>query len=457
MISILDFGARPDGPEAQTLAIQRAIDACAAQGGGTVQIPAGLYITGTLVLRSHITLELSNGAILRGSPRLEDYPEVGGSFVDAVGQQRNRCLLFAERATGVALIGLGTIDGNGGAFARSQDGRPFMVRFVDCSQVRVSDVTLRDSPGWVSHYLGCQNVLIQGVTIRSHVNDNNDGIDLDSCRGVRIAQCDIDTGDDAICIKATRAAPCENIVITGCVLRSHWAALKLGTESAGDFRNILISDIVIHDTHGGGLKIISMDGCRLENVHVSNLIMDGVSGPIFLRLGARLRRYFADQPERSPGTLRHVSIRHVTGRVTENGDPLYGCWPRKAGIIVTGIPGHAIEDVLFEDIDLSFPGGGTTADAACHAVPEQETAYPEFPVFHPLPSWGFYLRHARNIRLRDVHLRLDSPDARPVVFTDDVHQLQLAGVEVDGRPLDLAAAHDLVARSFPETAPDKPF
>ena len=445
-LSITQFGAVQGERSVQTAAIQKAIDTCAEAGGGTVGVPAGVYLSGTLVLRSRVTLHLDNGAVLKGSPRREDYPEVGSGFVDAVGQQRNRCLIYAAHAYGPAITGLGTIDGNGGAFGYEEDGRPFMIRFVDCTQVRVQDVTLRDSPGWVSHYLGCENVCIQGVTIRSHTNGNNDGIDLDCCRGVRIAACDIDTGDDAICIKATRATPCENIVVTGCVIRSVWGALKLGTESAGDFRNIVFSDLVIRDTHGGGLKIISMDGCILENIHASNIVMDRVSGPIFLRLGRRLRRYFADQPERPPGQVRNVSIRNVTARVWEEGYPLFGKLPRKAGIIVTGVPGHDIEDVSFENIDLTFPGGGSAGDAARHDVPEQETEYPEFPMFHPLPAWGFYLRHARNVRFRDVRLRTAHPDLRPAFFTDEVSRLRLDAVEINGQPLDAASPPHLVRR-----------
>ena len=445
-LSITQVGAVQGEGSTQTAVIQKAIDTCAEAGSGTVEIPAGVYVSGTLVLRSHVTLHLDNGAVLKGSPRREDYPKVGGSFVDAVGQQRNRCLIYAERAAGPAITGLGTIDGNGSAFGHEEDGRPFMIRFVDCTQVRVQDVTLRDSPGWVSHYLGCENVCIQGVTIRSHTNGNNDGIDLDCCRGVRIAACDIDTGDDAICIKATRATPCENIVVTGCVLRSVWGAFKLGTESAGDFRNIVFSDSVIRDTQGGGLKIISMDGCVLENVHMSNIIMDRVSGPIFLRLGRRLRRYFADQPERPPGSLRHVSICNVTASVWEEGYPLFGKLPRKAGIIATGVPGHHIEDVSFENIDLTFPGGGGAGEAARHDVPEQETEYPEFPMFHPLPAWGFYLRHARNLRFRDVRLRTAQPDLRPAFFTDEVGLLRLDEIEINGEPLDAASPAHLFRR-----------
>lgn len=366
---------------------------------------------------------------------MADYPEVGDGFTDAIGQKRNRCLLYACDAAGVAVTGKGTIDGSGGAYDYCQDGRPFLLRFVDCQDVEVSGVTLRDSPGWVSHYLGCENVLIQGVTIHSHVNGNNDGIDIDACRRVRVMACDVDTGDDAVCIKSTRGTPCEHIIVNGCVLRSRCGAFKLGTESAGDFRNVILSNCIIRDTEGGGVKIISMDGGCVENVHISNVIMDNVAGPIFVRLGRRMRKYFEGQPDRGVGTIANVSLRDITMRVWEKGKPLYGTLPNRAGIIVTGIPGHCVEDLTFENISSVFPGGGTPEEAARRDIPEQEAEYPEFHCFHPLPAWGLYLRHTRNIRLRDVQLRKDAPDARPVLFTDDTQNLKLDGVEVDGEPL----------------------
>ena len=249
---LTDHGAIPGATTVQTAAIQAAIDACAASGGGTVLVPAGTYITGTLQLRDRVTLHLENGAVLKGSDHLVDYPEILGSFTDAVGQKRNRCMFYAVGATGVAITGQGAIDGNGGAFGYDQDGRPFLLRMINCRDVQLTGITLRNSPGWVSHYLGCENVHIHGISIHSHTNGNNDGIDIDSCRRFRVSACDLDCGDDAICIKSTRATPSENIVVTGCVIRSIWGALKLGTESAGDFRNIIISDCVIRDTCGGG-------------------------------------------------------------------------------------------------------------------------------------------------------------------------------------------------------------
>lgn len=436
MINITSHGALAGADLApQTAAIQAALDACAAQGGGTVLVPAGTYRIATLFLRSYVTLQLENGAMLLGSEQLEDYPDLSGGFTDAVGQKRGRCLIYAQGLTGVAITGQGTIDGSGSKYTHEQDNRPFLVRFVDCRDVQMTGVTLQNSPGWVSHYLGCENVLVQGVTIRSNVNGNNDGIDIDSCRRVRIAHCDIVTGDDAICIKSTRATSCENITVTGCVISSVWGALKLGTESAGDFRNIVISDCVIYDTHGGGLKIISMDGCRMENVLVSNIVMDRVSGPIFVRLGSRLRRYYADQPERPVGILRNVTIRNIVAHVWEEGYLLYGKYPRKAGIIITGIPGHCVEDLTLSEVKVVFPGGEQIDSATLPPVPEQEAEYPEFPMFHPNPAWGFYLRHVRNLSLRNVSISTVAPDTRTPIYVQDVAGLVTTDFTVQGQSL----------------------
>lgn len=416
----------------QTARIQEAIDTVAARGGGTVRIGSGVHRIGTIFLRSRVTLHLDNGCVLKGSSNIADYPEVAGGFTDAVGQKRNRCLIYAEDAVSPAITGQGIIDGSGGDFGFEEDGRPFMVRFIDCQDVQVTGVTLQNSPGWVSHYLGCENVRISGITIRSRVNSNNDGIDIDSCRRVRISDCDIDTGDDAVCIKSTRAEPSEDIVVTGCRISSDWGALKLGTESAGDFRNIIFSNIIIRDTNGGGLKLISMDGCRMENVIVENIIMDNVSGPIFIRLGARLRKYHADQPTRPVGSVRGITIRNVRINVWEEGFLLYGKYPRKAGIIVTGIPGHNVEDVTFDQVRVVFPGGGAVTG---EPVAEQEAEYPEFPVFHPLPSWALFLRHARNLVFRDCSFSTVKPDARPSLHVDDVAGLRFQNVAANDQSL----------------------
>jgi polygalacturonase len=429
---ITQYGASRGLTTPQTPFIQKAIDACAANGGGVVVIPPGEFLSGTLWLKSHVTLRVEAGGRLVGSDKIDDYRSDTGMFIDAVDQKRGRCLFYGENAENITIEGQGTIDGRGALFGPDGHDRPFLVRFRRCKKLLVRDITLRDSGGWVSHYLECEQVRITGVTIHSHVNGNNDGIDLDSCRGVIVSDCDIDTGDDAICVKSTTGQSSEDILVNNCRIKSDWGALKLGTESVGDYRNIVISNCVIRDTLGGGLKLISMDGCRMENIMVSNIIMDRVSGPIFLRLGARLRKYFDREARTVPGHMKNIVIQNIRGSVWEKGGPSFGL-PRRAGICVTGIPGHPIENVLFENIEFTFPGGGTPEEANRREVPELIADYPEFPRFGPLPAWGFYIRHARDIRLKEIRLNVEQPDARTPIVIDDVQELKLTDVETRGK------------------------
>jgi hypothetical protein len=433
--NVSEYGASPDANGIQTLSFQAAINATFESGGGTILVPAGRYHIGTLSLRSNVTLHLESGAVLVGSADLTDYPLDFGGFTDAVGQRRGRCLICAVDARRVAISGRGVIDGNGGAFARDLDDRPFLLRFIRCSDVSVTDVSLRDAAAWVSHFMECERVALRGVTIRSRVNANNDGIDIDACRNVRISDCDIDTGDDAVCIKSTTGGPCRNVTVSQCLLKSDWAALKLGTESAGDFQNIIFSHCVIYDTTGGGLKVITTDGGRLENLLVTDLVMHRVSGPIFMQLGSRLRAYHGKPAAEKVGAMRNVTLRNIQADVWEEGEPLWG-QSRRAGICITGLPDVPIEGLTLEDIRIHFPGGGTAREAARLEVPELPDHYPEFTIYAPLPAYGFYVRHARGATLRNIQLQTLLPDARPALVCDDIDDIAIndwsAAMPADG-------------------------
>jgi len=421
MLSVRDAGAQGDGRALETQALQAAIDKVAAVGGGTVVVPAGSYRTGTVVLKSHVTLHLEAGAWLVGSEDIEDYRDDVGMFVDGVGQPRGRSLILAADAENVSVEGRGTIDGSGQAFPKDHPRfaeRPFLIRFVNCRNVSLTGVKLQNAAAWGCHFLNSETILVHGVTIHSRTNLNNDGLDIDGCRRVRISDCDIDTGDDAICLKCTTENPCTDVTVTNCVLSSDCGAIKCGTESVGNFTNITISNCAIRDTHGCGLKLLSVDGSRMENVLVSDLVMDRVTGPIFLRLGARLRTYHQGQSPASIGTLRGVTIRNVRARVVEPGD-------RRSGVCISGIPGHCVEDVSLESIHITYPGGGTVEEAARLDLPEKIDSYPTESMFGVLPAYGFYVRHARDISLKGIRVSAERPDARPALVSEDVEGLEI--------------------------------
>jgi polygalacturonase len=282
-----------NGREFDTKAIQAAIDACAAAGGGVVYFPPGRYHSGGLILKSHVHLYLEAGATLLGSVHLEDYPKTIPKIRSYTDNYTERSLIYGEELDNVGLHGPGTIDGRGGAFKGPYKVRPYLIRLVSCRNVAVTELTIRDSPMWVQHYLACDDVLIHGITVHSRANANNDGIDIDCCQRVVISDSNISSGDDAIVLKSTSSRPTRNVAITNCVLSSHCNAFKLGTESNGGFEDITLSNCTMYDTRLSGLAIEMVDGGLLDGVNISNITMRDVKSVLFIRLGDRGRPFEA--------------------------------------------------------------------------------------------------------------------------------------------------------------------
>jgi polygalacturonase len=421
--------------ETCTQQLQSAIDSCHAGGGGFVTLPPGAYEIGTIHLKSHVHLVLDPGAELLGSRNIADYDPAVIGCIEA--PSFSRCLIYAENASNIGLHGPGMIDGRGtkDVFKPSDDPdqvpeRPMLIRFVDCRDVRMRGVTLKNAASWCCHLVGCEKVWIEDTTIDSRVNVNNDGFDLDSCRDVFIRGCHLFTGDDSICPKSTRDYPCENIIVSDCLISSETAGVKLGTSSAGGFRNVLVKNCIFRDCRMGVLKLLCVDGGVLENVHFSDLIMENVEGPIFIRLGARNvvfdrpkeivydRDDVKDQLPEVRGILRNCSFRNI--RATVRTDD-----PARSGIMVTGVPGNCIENVTFENVDIIFPGGGTTEDAA-RAVPEDERRYPEQFFFGVLPCSAVFLRHVCGVSLRHISFTWENADLRPWIVSHDAEELAVA-------------------------------
>lgn len=274
MTPITDFAAQAD--QCCTAAIQAAIDQVHAQGGGTVLIPPGRWITGTLSMRSHVELHLAHGAVLQGSESRDDYREV--SIAGEYGGSQGGFLIEANDCENIAISGTGVIDGRGitfmdgfrspeGPFIRkAKDWRPRGLGFTRCKQVSLRDFTIRDAAQWTIHLTGCEDILCQGLRILNRTDiPNNDGIDPDRCRRMRIIGCHIEAGDDCIVLKCTKENPelgdCEDILIQGCTLISTSAALKIGTESHGNFRRIVATGCSISKSHRGLTIQLRDHGC----------------------------------------------------------------------------------------------------------------------------------------------------------------------------------------------------
>lgn len=400
-------GALGDGVTLDTVSLQAAVDAAYAAGGGEVYLPPGHYVTGTITLKDNVALRLARGAVLLGSTRLDDYPARTAEYRSYTDNYTDRALIYAENATRIAVKGEGIIDGQGAAFSGEYKKRPYLLRFVTCRDVTIEDVTLRDGAMWTVHALACDGVRAENVTIRSRCNKNNDGLDIDGCSNVCIRGCDIGSGDDAIVFKSTSARPCRDITVSDCTLSSDCNALKMGTESNGGFQNIAISNCALYDTRLSGIALEVVDGGVLDGVTVSNITMRNVGAPVFVRLGDRARPFMAGMERPGAGVLRNVSISHIVA----TGADQIGC-------SITGLPGHCVENVAISDVRIEFAGGGTADDAA--RVPDElPEKYPEYRMFGTLPAYGFYVRHARNVRLVDVSVSTRTPDARPPLVQED--------------------------------------
>jgi polygalacturonase len=449
------FGATGDGKTLDTPAINKAIEAAAAAGGGVVRFPAGNYLCYSIHLKSHITLLLDAGATIvaadapaAGTSGGYDPPEPNAwdKFQDFGHSHWHNSLIWGEDLQNISIEGQGLIWGKGLSrgdhdvvLAAGVGNKSISLK--NCHNVTLRDISILHGGHFAILATGVDNLTIDNLKI----DTNRDAIDIDCCRNVRVANCSVNSPwDDGICLKDSYglgfARSTDHVTITNCYVTGGYeegtmldatykrfapdfkvprnGRIKFGTESNGGFRNITISNCVIEDCKGIALE--SVDGAILEDVAITNITMrDIVDVPFFLRLGSRMRG-----PEGTPvGELRRVLISNV---VVSN------CASRQATLI-TGIPGHYIEDVKLSNILVLHRGGGAKADAAIQP-PEVENGYPEPNRFGPMPAHGFYIRHVKRIEIKDVEIRPMQPDMRPGFVLEDVSGAEFIHVKLPQTP-----------------------
>jgi polygalacturonase len=432
-----DFGAVADGQTVNSMAINRAIETCAGHGGGVVVFAKGDYVSGTIDLQSGVMLEVEAGARLVGSTNLADYPEHLARRRTRMDYVRHS-LIFAEGCERIGLRGTGEIDGRGTPAhfpVQGQDksgrtslaGRPFLLRIIDCKEIVVDGIRLKDSAGWMQDYLNCENLLLQGVRVDNQANRNNDGIDIDGCSNVIVRHCFVNSEDDGLCFKGAGARPMENVLVENSQFYSACNAIKFGTDSQGDFRNVLVRNVeaggpanemraLVRRRAHSAVSWESVDGGTVENLLVTNLNIVRTDWQLFLRLGRR-NHGLPDTPEPRAGVLRRVVFNGITGG--DNG---------RCASVFSGIPSACIEDVVVRHAHWTVAGGGAKPPAGL-VIPERESDYPDAPMFgRNIPAYGFWVRHARDVRFIDVVVTPEKPDARPFISSGgDTQNMTLEG------------------------------
>lgn len=426
-INILEAGAVPDGKFLNTVIIQSAINNVTENGGGTVIIPPGVFLTGSFVLKNNVTLELRKGAILLGSKDIKDYLSIKPRYIALRTGQATKQLIFAEDQNDIALTGEGTIDGQGEVFKRAAEGdepgitRPHLIQLINCKNVRIEGLNMRNSGGWMQHYLACKNLIIKNINVYNHCNYNNDGIDIDGCHDVIVSGCIVDSDDDGICLKSTSPASCKNVIISDCVVKSHCNALKMGTETTGGFQNISITNCLVSPSadpdplygtlHGqSAISVEMVDGGLLDGINISNISITETDCPIFIRLGNRARKFTSTASDPDLGILKNVVISNVVASTTS-----------KLTSNITGIPGGYAENIILDNILINNLSEGDANDAEL-VVGENDKGYPTAGIFGDvLPASGFFVRHIKNISFRNIHLVVKEGELRPAFVINDVN------------------------------------
>ena len=390
-----------------------------------------------------MTLQVDEGATLLGSTDLKDYPHKTPAFPSLMTEREavTQSLIYAEKVEQIALRGKGQIRGQGGVFRRFPKvanvgplvDRPFLIRMIECKDVLVENVTLRDSASWTESYIACDNLTIRGIRVLGHVGPNNDGIDIDGCQNVRISNVESSSIDDGLCFKGTSLRPTKHVVAENCRLFSYGNAVKFGTDSQGGLEDVQIRNMELGQPAPGtppvkfgrpktgiaGVALEIVDGGTMQNVNIDNIRIYDVRAPIYLVLDDR-GRHLKGEPRLPPGVLRNVTISNVRAEAATN-----------MGCPIFGIPGHPIENLTLRNIQISFPGGGTLEDNV-RRFNAKSNNYPEATKYaERLPAFGLFCWHVKGLTLDNVQLTTRQPDQRPAIALEGEIDTTIDGKEID--------------------------
>jgi hypothetical protein len=443
------FGIQSNGTTLNTTSIQKAIDYINENGGGRLVFYVGRYLTGTVYLKSNVTIHLEEGAVLVGSENPFDYRREGSWMA----------LIFAFDQEDIGITGKGVIDGQGYKVAnnvldmvhrgvikdpgdlmydRPREGiRPQNIYFKGCKNVTIKGIILKDPASWNQQYDQCKNVVIDSITVDSKSYWNNDGVDIVDCDSVVVSNSYIDAADDGICLKShSNESVCRHVYIHNNVVRTSANGIKFGTASNGGFRNIRIINNTVYDTYRSAITFAAVDGGFVEDVVVDSLRSFNTGNVIFLRIGerrpplkGRMENIFISNLYAEVPATKADAGYHYEGPVED--------LPRNVSpSSIVGMPDVPIHNVVLRNVEIHYPGGGDPMYARVGLdeldnVPELPANYPEFSMFKELPAWGFYIRHAQDVTFDNVKLVCEKEDYRKAVVLDDVHNARFKSLVVE--------------------------
>ena len=445
-----DFGAKADGETLNTAIIQAAIDYISSNGGGRLIFKGGDFVTGSIYIKSDVTLHIEEDARLLGSLNPWDYVRdedakwtsmifsVKQKNIGITGKGEINCRGFLVATKGVDYVHMGLIEDPLKLDRLQESKRPENLHFYKCEGITVKDITLRDPASWNQQYDKCRNILVDGVKVDAKSYWNNDGIDIVDCSDVVIRNCDFDAADDVYCFKShSKDGVSENILVENCRGRSSANGIKFGTFTLGKFKNFTFHNVYIYDTYRSAITIATVDGAQIEDVVIDGVQSINTGNPIFIRTGSRrpgdnpymkniiIRNVYAEVPLDKPdaGYMYEGPVEDLPRNICPSG--------------IQGIPGMPIQNLTLENIEIVYPGKADPGYAYCgtskaelEAIPELEESYPEFSNWKELPAWGFYIRHAENLVMKNVKISVKDVDYRPGIVADDVKGLTLQGVQI---------------------------
>jgi hypothetical protein len=482
--NVRDFGAKGDGKTLDTKALQAAIDACTAAGGGTVLVPTGTFLIGTVQLKSNVTLHIAASGKLLGTADGTQYHAVDAIPLsgDSTLNDGNWALLYAVEAKNVTLEGPGTIDGQGYQFHSQVRGtpppsgiggnkRPYHLLAYRCENLRVRDIDLLDCAYHSLRVIQSKRVHMDGIYIHNRVNGNNDGFHFISAQYVTVTNCTVLSQDDACALFGS----CKYVTVTNSVFSTRWSVFRFG---GGNAENIAVSNCVLYEVYGCPIKFQGNPGSTYQNMSFSNLILKDVTGPIHVGVGPRAPRPAApgapppalNSPDNwdvstggprgttTPAVLRNISFCNIHGTVTTDPPQL-----AEAKVTSTANPGEkhscitfncvggaTMENITLDNINLTFGGGGTAEDAARRDLPQYAG---EYFMLGPMPAYGVYARGVKGLTMQNIRLQFASSDLRPAVIFDHVTDAAINGLSVQADPSTESALRLIDSKEVLITAP----